>query len=762
MTANELPPAALGLPALTPAATAAANGPFGLSSHAAAREALAFGLGIAQPGFNIFVVGPDLSGRMNATMEFLRAALGMRPPPSDWLYLNNFRRPHRPRPVNVPPGIGRRFRDRVGALVPMLREALGATFSSETGQERLQARGRDLRAEFARRIEALRAEARKSGLDITQTPQGFTVVRAENAAPPETPEATAAQEAVARTVVEQLAEIQRWAAAGQAEASEATEGAAKLLADAAISPLLDAIEAEFAPYPTLVRWLIAARADIIDNLGRFQAEPPPGVVPAERFYAVNLLVDRTDETNASVVLEPNPTYENLFGRIEYRPNPTGLETDFTLLRAGALHRANGGVLVLRAEALAGQPLAWQFLKGALRDRAIRIEEPMRTGSAPPIAGAPRPKPIPLDVKVVLVGAPLWFYTFFMADPDFRTHFRIKAEIDPDMPATQTNVDVYAALVQRMTMAANRCPLAPGAVARLVRLATRNAADRDRLSAQFEMAEDLIEEACNLAGLRKASAVAEADVRSAELHRRRRNGHVEDRSQEAIARGLVMIETEGAVIGQVNGLVYRDVGDHQFGGPARVTARASVGRRGVLNIERDVQMGGPIQQKAAMILQGFLAGRLARHHTLSFDCYNTIEQRIEGDSASLAELVAVISDLAELPVRQDVAVTGSANQRGLAQAVGGVHIKIEGFYRTCVVRGLTGTQGCVVPSANEAHLVLDDEVVAAVAAGRFHVWSVTSIDEVLELMLATPPAEVYARVEATLESFNAALNRSERL
>lgn len=772
MPAKKIPADDLGLPRFEWTDTGQSIEAFALTSHARARDALEFALAIDEPGFNVFVLGEDRSGRMTSTLEFLQRALEKRPPANDWVYLDNFRRPHRPKPYRLPAGVGRRFRDRMAALLPELRDALTRAFTSEGYQTLVRGESDKIRGEATRRLEALRGEAQSHGLDLVQTEQGAMVVAATGAEA----QAMSAEErqrlsGVAKELGDRLAEINRWVVGRQMEFMEWHRALSRQVADQAVSGLLDALIGEFQTYGGLARWLTEMRVDILDNLPRFHPQPPEVqaalFAEAERRYTVNLLVDHGDDGHPSVVLEANPTYENLFGRIDYRQVQGALQTDFTLIQAGSLHRANGGILVLRAEALAANPVVWFFLKGALRDRAIQVEELHRAGGVP-IAGAPRPKPIPLDVKVVMIGHPRWYYTFFALDPDFQTHFRVKADIDADLEANAENLGRYAALIRRMADDHGRLPLADAAITQLLGVAARWAGERDKLTARFELIEDLVGEASLLARRRKAKTTDVTAINEAIDNRRRRNARVEDRVQEAIAKGLVIIDVKGEAIGQVNALTVREVGDHVFGAPSRVTARASVGRRGVINIERDVALGGPIQQKGAMVIQGWMAGRFARRCPLSFNVSVTFEQSyggVEGDSASLAELIAILSDLAAVPTRQDLAVTGSVNQLGQAQAVGGVRHKIEGFFRACVEAGrLTGTQGVVIPSSTERHLVLRDEIAAAVADGRFHVYSVDTVEAALELFTGVPAGapdaegnypetSIYGRVMAQIETFD---------
>ncbi len=415
MTAKKLTAADVSLPVLETGDHTGGD-IFSLSSHRRARRALEFGLNVADPGFNIFVVGEDRSGRMTSTIDYLETFVEAAPPPSDWVYLNNFRRPHRPRPLPLPAGVGRRLRDRMITLVRQLREALAGALGSEDYQTEIRAEGAKLQQTVTVKIEELRVEARKKGLDIAQSPQGATVVPIDDEGNPAAYESISMEErdrlqGAAEEVGDKLAAISRGAADRQAELGTRVMEITRQAADHAIGPLFDAVHDDLASHSGVVRWLVEMHADVLENLHLFGIDgwaEQRHEAPKDR-YMVNLLVDHSDDPNPGVLLEANPTYENLFGRVEYRPVEGGSYTDFTMIRAGAVHRANGGILVLRAEALASNPDSWEYLKGTLRDREIRIEE-LQRGGAMPLAGAPRPKPIPLDLKVVVVGAPRWYYT----------------------------------------------------------------------------------------------------------------------------------------------------------------------------------------------------------------------------------------------------------------------------------------------------------------------------------------------------------------
>ncbi|MSP67973.1 MAG: ATP-binding protein [Alphaproteobacteria bacterium] len=785
MTAEKLHGAAVGLPRF---AIDAALGlapeqvqPFDLSSHQRAREALEFGLALQESGYNIFVLGQERAGRMTATLRFLANHVDKKPPSPDWVYLNNFPRPNKPKPYQLPAGSGRALRDGLRDTLPAITSALREAFANQSYTDAVERENARNSTQASEVFQQLRARAQTFGLDAQRTEQGFTLVVIGPTGEPLhpshlgelTPEARGRIERAAEELSPAMVQLNRTIQEGNREFAERLGELNRRIADETIAPLMDSLERDYSHHAGLRRWLIGMRADIIDNLMLFRT-PPEGEEKSEREldrndpairYGVNLITDNSENPHPSVVLEPNPTYENLFGTIQYRSVQGTLETDFTMIRPGALHRANGGVLVLRAEAVAVKPMVWDYLKAAIRDREIRIEELHRFGAVPTV-GVPSPKPIPLEVKIVLVGAPEWYY-HYSGDRDFRALFKIKAEIDVHMDATPENVATYAKLIRHSSHLTGGIECAPAAIERLLGYTSRMAADREKLASRYEMVEDVLIEAKALIARKGQSRIEADDVRAVFADRRRRNARTEDAILEQIRRGQIMIATSGTATGQVNALSVRDTGDHAFGAPSRITARVFVGQHGVINIERVTELGGQLQHKGVMILQGFLNGLFARAFPLSFSCSVTFEQNyglVEGDSASQAELYGVLSALAEVPLRQDVAVTGSVNQMGEAQAVGGVNEKVEGYYRACNERGLTGTQGVIVPQVNARNLTLREEVSEAIAAGRFHLWTVTNVAEGIELLSgmpageadaegAFPAASVFGRVQARLKAFD---------
>ncbi|MFT5394793.1 MAG: putative ATP-dependent protease [Gammaproteobacteria bacterium] len=744
---------------------------FALSSHQRAHEALALGLARPGPQYNIYVLGPDQAGRMTATRAYIEKWANAYPPAEDWLYLADFDAPDTPRPVTLPAGGGAEVRDVVDELIPSLARELANAFSGEAYQQQVAQLQASDRAEIEGRTRTLETRAEQSGLALVQTPAGPVIAARDENGEPVPLQTLPVEErerrmSAGREIMETLAEINRDAMRLQQRLLGAIQSLEAEVAKLATIGLVQGTAEKFAEHELLRDWFAELATDVVANYQLFlhPEHPVPTADPGRALarYAVNLLVDRRHETHRPVVVEQNPTYDNVFGKIEYRQvHGGGLETDVSLIKSGSLHRANGGVLIVRASDIAAQPGVWIHLKAALRDGEIRIEEFYRAG-APPVAGAPKPTPIPLDISVVLIGAPSLYHLFFAVDPEFSNYFKVKAHIEPLVDATPDNLSSFAGLLTRFAKERG-VELTYDALQLLLGVAARWAGHRRRISTQFEAVSNLIEEACN-----GCEVVDKDAVRGVIDARRRRNSYVEDEAHRAIVDKLTIISVTGQAIGQINGLTVQDVGDHIFGCPARITARASVGRRGVINIERMVAMSGPIQQKGTLVLQGLLMRWFARHAPTSFDCSVTFEQLyggVEGDSASLAEYIAIVSDLADLPIRQDLAITGSVNQLGEAQVIGGVHHKIEGFFRVCQELGpLTGGQGVVLPAGNEQHLVLRDDVTAAIGAGLFNLYSVESVDDAVELFTGLPvgnPAEpseetVYGRVVKSLNAFDAIL------
>jgi lon-related putative ATP-dependent protease len=523
----------------------------------------------------------------------------------------------------------------------------------------------------------------------------------------------------------------------------------------AVGHLMDDLDAKYRGIPEIAAYLDAVEKDVIEHVDAFLPPPaerpapgsdgrPPRLSDGDRFrrYQVNVIVDGSAETGAPVVYEDNPTYMNLVGAVEHLAELGTLVTDFGLIRGGALHRANGGYLLLDAHKLLMHSFAWEALKRALRSREIRIETPAQMLSMVSTVTL-TPQPVPLDVKVVLI-ADRWLY-YLLSQHDFEFHelFKVAVDFEDDMRWDAETTAAYARLIATMVRREKLKPLDRGAVARAIEHSARLAEDSAKLSMHIGDLADIVRESDYWAGADGRAMIEARDVQQAIEAQRRRSDRVRERSQEMIQRGLVLIDTAGAKVGQVNGLSVLSLGSLTFGKPSRITAKVRLGRGEVVDIERQVELGGPIHSKGVMILSAFLASRYAGEHPLSLWASLVFEQSyggVEGDSASSAELYALLSALADLPIKQSFAVTGSVNQHGDVQVIGGVNEKIEGFFDTCVARGLDGKQGVLIPAGNVTHLMLRRDVVEAAEAGRFRVYAVRTIDEGIELLTGVPAGQ----------------------
>lgn len=737
---------------------------FNLSSHIRARQAIDLALSIIGPDFNVILIGDENVGRMTATVDYLRYR---RPIEhlvrQDWLYLQNFWVEHEPRAFGVNPGEGRRFEEHLTHYVKRVFTMLKAALDSETHRARLEEIYRDAERELDGKQRQLRRGSERNGSARRGAARKLEATLRLSQAD-EDPEARA----TSRGLFENPTEFEEEAGKIKAAAEYAATELDRKTLEAIIMKERAAFSDQFAQYQDLCNWIDDLNTDMLSNVTTIARLVRDGSVDVPVRYRANLLIDQTDNDGVPVILEPNPTYENLFGAIEYRRQQGSFETDFSLIRPGALHRANGGILVLRAESLAKDDSVVDALKAALRDGMIAIEERHRMGSMP-VANTPRPQPIPLSLKIIVISSPGTFYQHFSDDTEFRAHFKIRAEIDPDMPATLENAATLAAILQR-TIMRHGMQYTTDAVDCLLGLSSKIAGRRDILSARFELLDDLIREAQRLA--EPSKALSREEILLAWNARRHRNRRAEERFLESIARRHIAISTEGTAIGQVNALTVREVGDYAFGRPSRVSARASIGRKGVVNIEHVTQLSGRSQQKGAMVVEGYLRGQFGRLRPLSFDCSITFEQnygRIEGDSASVAEFVAIISAVCGMPIRQDLAVTGSFNQLGDVQAVGDVTEKVEGFYEATEGNRRKGLlSGVILPSANIGDLVLAEEVAEALAQGRFKIWAIDRVEEAVAIFAAPPGADlsnrnaqdltrqaaaIYARMDGNLAQFS---------
>ncbi len=782
-TAQSLPPEALRRvtdPAQIPFDTTAEVGdePPPLGQERAV-EAIRFALDIRHPGYNLYVLGPPGSGRHRLATRLIEAHAESEPVADDWVYLHRFDDRTRPRAVRLPPGQGLALRDGLADAVAALPAALTETFESRDYRASREKLDDEFGAENEAALADLREAAAARQLVLVTAPGGFALLpRGDDGDVMGSEEVEAlpeAQRGQLQEAMHDLREEVRGVIEGQprreAAHRERVRALERQVAEATVNAHFEALRTRWAETEHVAAHLEALCADIADNAERFRgAEATPTdivrrAMGAEagdpdwgRRYEVNLLVDRTGEGHAPIVYEDNPTLAALVGRVEHHSRMGTLVTDFTLIRPGALHRANGGYLVLDAHRLLRQPLSWSHLVRTLRAGEVRIEG---LGQALNLVSTVslEPDPIPVDVKVVLVGEPMLYYLLQALDPDFEPLFKVPAEMEARTDRGNGGEAAFARLVACLARQEGVRPLDRGAVAAVVDHAARTAGDAERLSTQMQGLSDILCEADHFAGDR--DSITAEDVRATITARERRAGRLRDRILEAEVRGVVRIETEGAAVGQVNGLMVVAPGRVPFGAPARITARVRLGRGHVMDVQREVEQGGPAHSKGVLILASLIANRYAPEQPLPLAAQLVFEQTygyVDGDSASLAETCALLSALAELPLSQEIAVTGSIDQHGHVQAVGGVNEKIEGFFDLCAARGLTGRQGVVLPKANEVHLMLREDVVAAARSGTFHVWSINDVDEAMARLTGRTKSELDTRASAHIERLIAAAKR----
>jgi lon-related putative ATP-dependent protease len=727
-----------------------------------ALDAIEFGLEVGAAGYNLFVAGTPGSGRTGTILDHLERLAATRPVPSNWVYVHNFEAPDRPNAIALPAGQGNAFARAVDEFLAGASREIPRAFESEDYQRRRQ----ELTNDAARQRDALTGElqafARERGFAVEMTPVGIVTIPLVEGKPLSAeqfahlpPEEQRAIERRGAEIQDQVTGVVRRLRALEKEAVERTRALDRDVARFALDPLFHELREAHADNAEVLAHLDDLEQDVLDHLGDFRAGEDEAELPAflagvqrqdreDRLsrYRVNVLIDSRTAGGAPVVLERNPTYYALVGRVDYRAAFGTLVTDFRQIKPGALHRANGGFLVLEALDVLRHPFAWDALKRALLTRQVQIENLAEQLSLLPTVSL-RPEAIPLALKVILIGPPVLYHLLYALDEDFRELFRVKVDFTPEMDWNEEHVRSYAAFVSRRVHDDGLLHFGRSAVARLVEYGARLRDNQRKLSTRLLDVADVVTEASFWAGKAGRDMVVVEDVDRAVAKKEYRSNLIEERIHELIADGTLKIETSGERPGQINGLSVVDLGDYAFGKPSRVTARIALGRGGVRSIEREIELSGPIHSKGVMILAAYVAGTYAEEWPPALAATVTFEQAyegVEGDSASSTELYALISAIAGLPLRQSIAVTGSVNQYGEVQAVGGVTTKVEGFYAVCKAKGLTGEQGVLIPEANVSNLMLSDEVVDAVRSGRFHVWAARTVDEGLALLTGTPAGE----------------------
>lgn len=733
-----------------------------------ATRALEFAATMDSSGYNVFVLGQPGAGRHSLALAALREHAAQMPVPSDWCYVHNFEEPRAPRALELPPGRAVELRKDMEELIADVDREVTRAFESDEYSERREEVVREFRDQRNAELQALEREVQAAGLAIGRSPAGLIIAPADDKGEVLSPQEYQALPPEERQEVdrkrqemqERLEDVMRRGLRIEREARQRVAELDREVAQFAVGALFEEIRGNYQGLDQVLDYLEQVREDILDNVGLFRAEHGPEESPEGHArtplgmggpagpqspygrYAVNVLIGHADQQGAPVIYESKPSIENLTGDIEHVSLMGALVTDFTLIKEGSLHRANGGYLVVDALTVLTRPFAWEALKRALREAQIRpesVRDQLRLISTVTL----EPEPIPLNVKVVLIGTPMMYYLLHAHDEEFSKLFKVKADFALIMDRSDEAAQQYARFVAARCHQEDLPHFAPDAVARVAEEGARLAGDQGKLTTLFSDIADLVRESAYWARREGAQVVGAGHVRRAVEESVYRSNRIEERLLELFQQGTLMVDVDGAQVGQVNGVAVLPMGDYAFGKPTRITARSFLGRPGVVNIEREVEMAGPIHNKATLILGGYLGGKFAQDQPFGASATVAFEQvyeEVEGDSAAAAELYALLSSLGRVPLRQDLAVTGSINQHGRVQPIGGVNEKIEGFFRTCKLLGLTGSQGAVIPAANVRHLMLRQEVLEAIEAGQFHVYAAETVDEAVELLTGMPLGE----------------------
>ncbi|MFX1541235.1 MAG: Lon protease family protein [Promethearchaeota archaeon] len=743
----------------------------GVVGQPRALNAMQFGLEIPDKGFNIYVAGMPGTGRSTAIERFLKELAATKPVPSDWCYVTNYANQFIPKALEFPAGMGKVFASKVDRFIEASRTSIQQMLESEEYAKQREEQTQIFEAQRDQLTEEMRSKAQEAGFVLQGTQTGLLMVPIIKGQPL-TPDMVAQLKPEVRKEIEsrrstletELRATFRKLRNLERELREQLRQMEEKAVRFTLEPLITELEEEYQGNDKAVKWVHELSDDLIENLNQFIGRQPEGLPPimaaripspedfAQR-YKVNLIVDNSEQDGAPIVFVSNATYTNLFGRVEKEPRFGALVTDTTMIRAGDLHRANGGYLVIPVREMLMNPVSYPALKRALQNDQVGMEEVSEVMGFLTVKTL-HPEPIPLKLKVILLGEPMWYQQLYQLDPDFRELFKVKADFDTTMDRNQDSVRIYGDFVCTLTEKESLLPLTVQAIAEVVDFSSRLADSKDKLSTRFDVVSDVIRESNFYAKKEGKKEIGLSHIKKTIDERYFRSSLYAEKIREYIKKGVVLIDTEGDVVGQINGLSVLSLGDFTFGQPSRITATVAPGRGQVIDIEREAQLSGPLQIKGVQILTGFLHKTFGQDKPLSLSARITFEQSyggVDGDSASSTELYAMLSALSEVPIQQRFAVTGSVNQNGHVQAIGGVNQKIEGYFAVCKEIGLTGEQGVLVPKSNVQNLMLKDEVIEAVESGKFHIFSVETIEEGIELLTGKPAGKRQADGKFPLDS-----------
>ena len=732
----------------------------GIVGQKRAIDSIQFGLQVRALGYSMYISGQHGSGRETAVKDFVEKFASEQKTPPDWIYAYNFENTDAPITIQLPAGRGSEFVKDMEEFIRTTQRQIPRAFEGEDYDQRRRETISNLNQKRGNFLEELSKFSKDNDFSIEVTPTGFMTVPLANGTPLSADvfeELSQEKKEEYKTknmkIQEAIGNALRQIRNLEKEVQEQLKKLDQDITEFTVGPLLDEISAKYADQEQVQNYLAQVRKNLLQHTNDFRpvsdAERSPMIAmqpktedPFAR-YRLNLIIDNKTTKGAPVVFERNPTYYHLLGRINYRPTFGAMVTDFSQVKAGALHKANGGFLIVHMLDVLKNPLAWDALKRSLLNREIRTENMGEHYTMLPTATL-RPDPIPLDIKVILIGPPQVYQILHHFDEDFERLFKVKVDFATDMPLDADNIRNYSCFISRCVKDNGLKHFEKRAIGKIIEHGARLADYQDKLSTKLIDIADVVTESSFWADKSGRTQVTVADVERAIRQKDYRSNLIEERVQELINNNTIMIDTDGEKIGQVNGLAIASVGDYAFGKPSRITASVSLGKGTLTSIEREIKLSGPIHSKGFLILSGYLTSKYAQQAPLALAATITFEQsydEVDGDSASSTELYVILSALAGIPIKQGIAVTGSVNQKGEIQAVGGVTRKIEGFYAVCKAKGLDGQQGVIIPASNVKNLMLNEEIVRAVEDKKFHVWAVKSIDEGIEILSDMPAGKI---------------------
>ncbi len=739
-------------------------------------KAMEFGLNIDIKGYNLYLEGPTGIGKTIYARNKLETLAKTKPVPDDWCYVYNFENPNEPIAISLPAKLGKEFKDDMTQFIENIKVEIKTAFNNQDFAAEKANIEKGVEEKKIKMIEKLNKDAARQGFEIKNTPSGIYFLPMINGKTLTEDEFNALDDATKSEFERRSVEIQKETIDVMSKIKELERKANEKMSSwqnnialFAVSIQINELRNKYKRFAKIQTFLKDVQKDILSNLTEFIAEPqsqPQMPMPRNdvlkpwQKYQVNLFVDNSNLEGAPVIIDSNPSYYNLFGKLEYENTYGTLRTDFTLIKPGLIHKANGGYIVLQIRDLLTNPVIWDSFKRILRTKLIYVDTLKDYQMNTVAIASLKPEPIPVNIKVLLIGPSNVYYQLLNFDEDFKKLFKVKVEFDEEAPRTDANMFKIAQFIHNFCEKEKAPHFNAGAVAEVIEYCSRSVENQNKLSTQLNDITELLGEACTWAKMDGAKTVTAAYVKKAVVERIERINKYDQRLVEMIQNGTIMIDTDGQKVGQINGLSIMSIGDYSFGKPAKITANTYVGKSGIVNVEREVELSGTSHSKGVMILAAYIGEKFAQERPLSLtasSCFEQMYNGVDGDSASSTELYAILSSLSDLPIKQNIAVTGSVNQKGEIQPIGGVTDKIEGFFSICKLRGLTGEQGVMIPYQNIKNLNLNDDVIKAVKDGMFHIYAIKNIDEGIELLTGVPAGKKNKNGEYTVGTVNYLVN-----